>query len=65
MSNLLQGDFARLRARGVETTLACREFSAPSAPPPPVGPEQVVEADATPTSAAPAEGWLKRLLGTR
>jgi hypothetical protein len=65
MASLVQADFARLRARGVETTLAAnREATEVHASPP----EQLVVAERT-TEDMPAakstDSWIIRLLRTR
>jgi len=59
MASALQADFARLRARGIETTLAPPEPLAASEPV--VAAEPVVEAG--PEVASPRAGWLGRLRG--
>lgn len=62
MSSLLQADFARLRARGIATTLAPAADQAPE-------PEAPATAPAEPAASVreplPADSWLKRLLHTR
>jgi len=61
MSSLLQADFARLRARGIATTLAPAADEA-------VEPEPSDKASAEPPlpvrEPLPADSWLKRLLRT-
>jgi hypothetical protein len=59
MSSLLKADFARLRARGIATTLAQPAAEA-SAPEPLVEPPAELPEPAQ--ESAPADGWLKRLL---
>ena len=61
MSSLLQADFARLRARGIATTLAPAADET-------VEPEPADKASAEPPlpvrEPLPADSWLKRLLRT-
>lgn len=62
MASALHADFARLRARGIETTLA------PHQPPPSVSEPPVVAAvpigpAVTPEVASSRPGWLARLRG--
>lgn len=63
MASALHADFARLRARGIETTLA------PHQPPPSASEPPVVVAVApvvpalTPGVASSRSGWLARLRG--
>jgi hypothetical protein len=61
MSSLLQADFARLRARGIATTLAPAADQAPE-PEAPVTPP--VKPPAPVREPLPADSWLKRLLRT-
>lgn len=67
MASALQADFARLRARGIETTLAPQQPSAASEPlgtaePTVVAAAPIVPA-VTPETASPRSGWLARLRG--
>ncbi len=67
MASALQADFARLRARGIETTLAPQEPAAASEPlgtaePPTVAAAPIVPA-VTPERASSRPGWLARLRG--
>lgn len=70
MSSVLKADFARLRARGVTTTLAPVTTPAVEAEQASVEPEPVVASVPDPASSKtpsderpePAGGWLRRLL---
>lgn len=62
MASALQADFARLRARGIETTLAPHEPPEPAVASEPVVPADPVAAT-EPEAVSPPLGWLARLRG--
>ena len=64
MSSLVQADFARLRARGVETRLAARTAVTRSEEPQPETPAEAEIIVASP-APEPAYGWLARRLRGR
>jgi hypothetical protein len=63
MASALHADFARLRARGIETTLAPLELRATSEPLLPTVAAAPVPPGVTPEATSPRSGWLARLRG--
>jgi hypothetical protein len=62
MSSLLKADFARLRARGIATTLTKPASEQPEQPAEEPAVEPLAESQEPTVDPEAANGWLKRLL---